>query len=311
MLRALNTYLPLIILIGVIYVFRAPLWVISHQAIREVAPCRIPITYMIGTIDTKFDVSHTDVERAAAAAVSVWEKASGRDLFREIATGTPIVVLNLEYDVRQQTTETLKDLGSQISNTSAKYDDVEVAYNAKRSAYLQQKASFESQAAQFERDAASYQKEVDSWNARGGASPSVVRRLNQEKASLQERQTALGSAQQRVNALADEVNVLAKKLNSMASDINATARTYNTVGAQTGEEFEEGVYESRAGQESITVFEFDSQARLTRLLAHEFGHALGLDHVEGEDSIMYRLNQGSNISPTYEDTAALKAECRL
>jgi hypothetical protein len=47
MLRFLNTYLPLILLIGIVYVFRAPLWVVSHQAIREVAPCRIPITYEI------------------------------------------------------------------------------------------------------------------------------------------------------------------------------------------------------------------------------------------------------------------------
>ncbi len=311
MARVLNTLIPLVIIAVVVFVFRAPLYVFSYQAIAQFAPCRIAVPYEIENIDPRFNVSKADVEKAARDAVAVWEKAAGRDLFVEIATGTPVIALNLQYDLRQQTTETLKDLGSQISDSSAKYDDVQAQYESRRAVYRDKKAAFETEAAQFDRDAASYQKEVDSWNARGGAPQSVVGRLNQEKAALQRRQAGLVTDQQAVNALADEVNALAKKLNSMATDINATARTYNSVGAQTGEEFEEGVYESSAGHESITVFEFDSQTRLTRLLAHEFGHALGLDHVEGADSIMYRLNQGSNIAPTAEDLAALAAMCRV
>jgi hypothetical protein len=311
MMRALNTFLPLILLIGIIFVFRAPLWVFSYQALGQIAPCRVPIPYMIGEIDSRFDVSEADVRRATNDAVMVWEKAAGRDLFVEIATGTPVITLSLEYDVRQQTTETLQHLGSQISKTNAKYEDVEADYNWKRSIFLQEKAEFEAEAAAFERDASAYQAEVDSWNARGGAPQATVNKLNRDKAALQARQQALSGHQREVNTLADEVNALAKQLNAMAGDINATARTYNTVGAQTGEEFEEGVYESRAGRETITVFEFDSQSRLTRLLAHEFGHALGMDHVEGEESIMYRLNSSSNSNPTYEDIAALEAVCRL
>ncbi len=311
MARVLNTIVPIGLLIGMIIFFRAPLWVFSYQALGQVVPCRVPIPYMIGAIDSRFDVSKADVAKAAQEAIAVWEQAAGRDLLVEIATGTPVITLSLEYDVRQQTTETLKHLGSQISTSNEKYEDLEADYEWKRSIFLQKKGAFESEAAAFERDAAAYQQKVDSWNARGGAPQSTVQSLNREKAQLQSRQQALVTHQNEVNALADEVNVLAKQLNAMAQNINATARTYNAVGAQTGEEFEEGVYESRAGEEKITVFEFDSQARLTRLLAHEFGHALGLDHVEGEKSIMYRLNTSSNIDPTFEDTAALEAVCRL
>lgn len=310
-MRALNTFLPIILLIGIIIVFRTPLWVFSYQALGQIAPCRVPIPYLIAPIDPRFEVSRADVERAARDAVAVWEAAVGRDLFVEIATGTPVVTVAFEYDVRQETTETLKDLGSQISQTNSKYEAVEADYNWKRSIFLQKKAAFESEAAAFERDAAAYQREVDSWNARGGAPQATVNELNRDKAELRSRSQTLQAHQREVNALADEVNTLAKQLNLMAHDINATARTYNTVGAQTGEEFEEGVYESRAGRETITVFEFDSQARLTRLLAHEFGHAIGLDHVEGEESIMYRLNSSSNSKPTDDDIAALEAACRI
>ncbi len=306
-----STLILLVLIAGVVFVFRAPLRVFSYQMVQEVLPCRIAIPYTINSIDAGFDVSRADVERAADDAVAVWELVSGRDLFVELATGTPVITVKFEYDVRQETTETLKDLGSQITNTNAKYESAEAEYDAKRSQFLQQKAAFEATVARFEQDASAYQKEVDSWNARGGATSAVVKRLNAEKEALQKRQQVITAEQQRVNALADEVNALAKKLNIIAGDINATARTYNKVGAQTGEEFEEGVFESRAGSESITVFEFDSQTRLTRLLAHEFGHALGIEHVDGKESIMYRLNQSANIVPTKEDIAALNAVCRL
>ncbi len=311
MARVLNTYLPLILLIGVIVVFRAPLWVFSYQVLRQVAPCRIAIPYEIEPIDPRFKVTKADVARAAHDAVAVWEKAAGRDLFVEIATGTPVIAVNLQYDLRQKTTNTLKVLGTKISDTNARYEDVQAQYEANRAAYLEQKSAFASEAAAFERDAAAYQRKVDTVNAQGGASQSTVNSLNSEKADLQSRQSALIARQHQVNMLADDVNELAKRLNAMASDINTTAHTYNTVGAQTGDEFEEGVFESRAGRETITVYEFDSQARLTRLLAHEFGHALGLDHVSGEQSIMYRLNAGSNIEPTIDDIAALKLVCHL
>ncbi len=230
MLRALNTFLPLILLVGIIFVFRAPLFVFSYQALGQVAPCRVPIPYAIGTIDPRFDVSKADVARAARDAIAVWESAAGRDLFVEIATGTPVVSLTFQYDVRQQTTETLKDLGSQISKSNTEYESVEEQYNQKRALFLQKKADFESEAAAFERDAAAYQREVDSWNARGGAPQATVTKLNRDQSALQSRQQTLAAHQREVNALADEVNALAKQLNSMASDINTTARTYNKVG---------------------------------------------------------------------------------
>lgn len=309
--RVLNSLLPIVLVVGTVYVFRVPLTVFSYQTVSQYFPCKVSIPYMIESVDPRFDVSVADVSRAAGDAVSVWETAANRDLFREISTGTPVIKIRLAYDLRQQTTETLKDLGEQINTSSEQYDDVKADYNAVRAQYLQKKAQFEAAAALFDSDAAAYQQEVDRWNRRGGAPPDTATRLNAKKYDLQKRQEELTKDQHAVNALAEEVNALARRLNLMAGDINETAQTYNRVGAQTGEEFEEGVYESRAGEETITVYEFDSQKRLTRLLAHEFGHALGMDHVEGESSIMYRLNQSSNSDPTSDDVQALIATCKL
>jgi predicted Zn-dependent protease len=61
--------------------------------------------------------------------------------------------------------------------------------------------------------------------------------------------------------------------------------------------------------EEINIYEFDSRTALLRVLAHEFGHALGLDHNDNEQSIMHYLNSSTNLKPTKEDLAALREVC--
>jgi predicted Zn-dependent protease len=50
------------------------------------------------------------------------------------------------------------------------------------------------------------------------------------------------------------------------------------------------------------------------VLAHEFGHALGLDHVEDPQAIMYYLMDKQNIKDlklTTDDINALKKGCNI
>ncbi|MES2214229.1 MAG: matrixin family metalloprotease [Patescibacteria group bacterium] len=102
--------------------------------------------------------------------------------------------------------------------------------------------------------------------------------------------------------------MLIRKYNSLVDQANQKVSTINE---SAGKEFNEGEYIYDEAGQRINIYEFTSRAELVRVLAHELGHALGLDHNSNPDSIMYYLNQSENGALTPEDSADLEALCHL
>jgi predicted Zn-dependent protease len=78
-----------------------------------------------------------------------------------------------------------------------------------------------------------------------------------------------------------------------------------------GREFCEGLYEYKNGKRSINIYQYDNEYRLVRVLAHEFGHALGLNHSKSAEAVMYPLIQSDSLALAADDIAALKEHCKI
>ncbi len=310
MWRALPTLILLGITLGAGYVYRAEIFTTARQLYALALPCTVPITYSIGTIDSRFDMATSSLVAALETAEGVWETKHDRALFRYAEEGG-VVKVNLVYDDRQATFEKLRSLGVVISNTKASYEEAETEYRRLRAAYQSKRQQFEVQNEAFRSDVAAYEAEVRRVNARGGARGEEYAQLQAQKAALDSRHTALLASEKSLNAEVASLNDMVATLNRLAARVNADASVYNDTADDNGEEFEEAEYKSAAGKAEINVYEFDTRARLERVLAHELGHALGLDHVEGEASIMYRLNQSGNKEATAEDIAEMHRVCRI
>jgi predicted nucleic acid-binding Zn-ribbon protein len=276
---------------------------------RTYLPCKSPISYSLGEFDTRFGVSKTDFLSAMKDAEAIWEKPIGKNLF-DYSTGGNLKV-NLIYDTRQETTSKLQSMGISLKNDRASYNEVKAKYDSVVATYDQQKIAFNNRVSAFEARKNAYEAEVARINRRGGGDKATVDRLNVEREYLQSESSGIVSDQNRLNTYVDQINSLVSALNQLATTLNINVKNFNKIGDNLGGEFNEGLYKIDKNGEEIDIYQFENRTKLVRVLAHELGHALGLDHNEDSKAIMYRLNNGINEKLTNTDLVALKLLCGI
>lgn len=305
----LKNIFALIVLLAVFFYFLPQLGNFWAQLKSNYFPCKYPITYRINTFDTRFGISQKDFLSAMKEAEAIWEKPIGKNLFDFSETGH--IKVNLIYDNRQEATDKLDDISGDVKQGRAEYDAIRREYDVMKAAYNTQKAAFETRLSSYESRKSAYEAEVSRVNAKGGADSATYSRLTKEKNYLNSEMNALTNMQNDLNAKIVELNLKTVEINKLAASLNITVREYNDIGDDLGGEFDEGIYRSDASGEEIDIYQFDNKSKLVRVLAHELGHALGLDHITDPKAIMYRLNNGQNEKASASDIVELKALCGI
>lgn len=264
----------------------------GYVQVTRKGPCEVALRYTIGSIDSRFGIDSEYVKNILEEATHVWENSHGRNLFEYTTEHSPTwfdtyvksyfvrgnIVVNFVYDDRQKNADATRALTSQVNTTKQSADEIKRRFTSLQNEYKQKVGEYETMVAQYKES-----------RGRGQVTYQTIEAKRLE-----------------VNALVDEINALVKKYNYLVSAVNTTVRTINKT---AGQEFEEGQYVSDRDGERINIYEFADSSTLKRVLAHELGHALGLDHNKNPQSIMYYLNGSDNMIPTEEDISALKRIC--
>lgn len=292
-----------------VYIYQDTLRNIWLQSYHTYFPCRSPIAYSLGQFDTDFGLTKEEFLTILQDAESLWETTVGKDLFKYKTGGD--LKINLIFDERQESTLQLKEIGAEVENSRASYDNLKIKYDSMLSLYNQTKTTFENKVSKFEARKKAYELEVSQINSRGGANKQTVERLNTEKSYLNQEIASINQMQANLSSQVSAINQMTKTLNSMAGTLNLNVKEFNTIGRSLGEEFEEGSFTSDSSGRRIDIYQFENRTKLVRLLAHELGHALGIDHIEDPKAIMYRLNNGVNEKATASDIVELKKLCGI
>lgn len=268
-------------------------------------PCEQPVAYRVGEVDSRFGISTSTVRDLLFQAEEVWETSIDRDLF--VYDPEADFVVNFIFDDRQETTEQVNQYELTLSDLEASHDEIIAAHKQARDEYESSLSRYEEQKNQYDENLSNYNEKVDEWNDRGGAPADVRAELAEERDLLEEQQQQLQSFQDDLETLRRQVNELADRGNTLAEEYNETAGTFSDRFGES-HEFNQATY---VGGE-INVYQYEGEDDLLLALTHEFGHALGLEHVSSSDSIMHYLMEDQpldQISLSAEDQVALRNLC--
>ncbi len=274
-------------------------------------PCEAPLTYRLEAVDRRFAVDRGTVEEALEGAVSLWEAGAGRRLFRR-ARGEPDLEIRLVFDRRQQALRAHERRRERIDRARADYQDRREALQARLERFRHEREAHEEAVRAFERRQRRHAQRVERWN-RGDLAHTAERRrqLEAEREALRQRRTELNRRGEALRAQAESLNQAQRRLRGEGDAVDEEVRAYNRVAEQRSG-FQAGRYRGRGREGRITVYQFRDPQQLRTVLAHELGHALGIGHVSGHRSVMYRELNEANRDPrslSAQDRAALRRAC--
>ena len=266
--------------------------------------CPTPIAYRVGMMNPAFNLTKEAAKEHLLVAESVWEKAAGRELF--VYDEAAELVVDFVFDERQATADSEFVQRQALDAKKAENEKVFETVEALQAEYDKISGNYQRRLEAYEADLTEHNNTVTSYNDQGGAPPAEFAQLEKDKESLNRQSVELTKLSDEINELAQEISELAERGNQLVDTYNREVNSYNE---QFGfsREFTQGDFTG----DRINVYKFSDTKELATVLTHEFGHALGIGHVDGSNSVMYYLLENTSDVPVLseEDKKALVAVC--
>lgn len=272
--------------------------------------CEEPIQYTLGDIDPRFDISNDEIIQLLKEAEGVWEQGVGENLFAYTPTkGKGVVNIDFIFDERQERVLAEKQSSKELQDRWKHYDDLVDAYNNQLAQHNNRVDQYNQDLAQYEIRLQAYNQRVEDWNQSSRTSRAELAWIQAEEQSLRAISQELETRRRALNAFEDDLNKAVSELNELHNNLSNQTNYHNTQ-YNTGEE----VIAGDQGAYTIHVYQYYSTAELRAILAHEMGHALGIDHLDDDKAIMHYLAKEQNFYPlqlTPSDVAAVHSVCNF
>jgi len=277
---SLAAFLFLCVCIG-IFIYSIPAIRTKVTKLLSYNACDVPITYSLGSIDSRFKLSQANALANIQKAATIWNDSYIKPLF--IYSPDAELTVNFVYDERTALNEKISAQQNQLDQ--------------KNSTLQRQIDAYDADVVAFEKRLANFNSRVDQANRAGNVS-------EDEYNSLVSEQNALKAERDSLNARADQLNLGASNFNANLSDLKNNMNEFNEKIIQKPEE---GLYNPT--ENTIAIYFVVDNNELVHTLAHELGHARAFEHTDGTSDLMYP-SSSKTLAVTPNDKAQLDNICR-
>ena len=281
---------------------------LNHNSVvdRISHPLDTRLRYRIGEVDPRFNLSKEQVQNLAQQAADIWHVGTMKSLF--VYDPNAQLSINLIYDQRQAES-TARNQEIHILENTQQYTQSE------KQKIQQLNAELDTANRELDIQKSNYQNKVDQYNQ-------LVNHLNQTQQNLNasarleldQQKNQLVIEQTQLKQQLDGYNQKVYSLNQQVNQLNAVNQQFNQSVDQFNRrfqprQFDKGVFDGKM----IQVYEFESDDDLRVTIAHELGHALGLDHNTDPKALMFPTMKEQNLQNfhlTAADLAMLNSNNR-
>jgi len=248
--------------------------------------CKIPLRYKLGVVDERFNLDNSRIRMAMAEAEHLWEQAVGKNLFTPAQQAD--LIINFVFDQRQMRTRQRHLLRSELIRRKYHSDVVREEHGKLKTQYETMQQDYKKETDSYRQRLDQYQGQVAYWNDQGGAPKDIFTRLETQRQTLDSANRELEYQRRRLNRFIATMNQTNDRANQAITEYNHKVAEYNRrFGQEQGESLIKGTYQANR----INIYQFRDESDLVLVIAHEFGHALSLDHVADTRSVMhYRIS---------------------
>ena len=254
---------------------------------RITHPLDTRLRYRIAAVDPRFKLSVEQVEAISQQATQVWKDGTGKDYF--VYDPNAQLAIHLIYDERQYESEQRREHLSRLETNQQQWLNKKKQLDQIEQEVLQNKQILDQKQLQLDQQIQYYNQERQL--AQRSPSSSVNAEYFQQRQqhlqqNVEQLQQEIGQYNQKISQLNQQID----ELNALDQQLNASVKQYKQ--RFQPHLFHKGLFNGK----QILIYEFESEDDLRLTLAHELGHALGLQHTDDPHALLHPVMKDQDIA---------------